>query len=48
MFANLNIFYCFIVKRIIDQFKLKLQYFFNEIRLKSNKIVNVVDFTKLK
>ena len=48
MFANLNIFYYFIVKHIVDQFKLKLQHFFNKLRLKNNKIVNIVDFTKFK
>ena len=43
-FANLNVSYYFIAQRIIDQLKLKLQYFFNKIRLKNNKIIDVVDF----
>ena len=47
-FANSNISHCFIAQRIIDQLKLKLQYFFDKMRLKSDKIVDVVDFVSYK
>ena len=46
VFANSNVFYCFIVQRIVDLLKLKLQHFFDRVQLESGKIVDVVGFTK--
>ena len=43
-FANSNVSHCFIAQRIVDQLKLKLQYFLNKIRLKNDKTIDVVDF----
>ena len=46
VFANSDVFHCFIAQRIVDLLRLKLQHFFGKVQLKSDKIVDVVDFTK--
>ena len=47
-FVNSNVSHYFIAQRIVDQLRLKLQYFFDKIRLKNDKIVDVVDFVSYK
>ena len=47
-FANSNVSHCFIAQHIVNQLRLKLQYFFDKMRLKNNKIVDVVDFVSYK
>ena len=47
MFANSKVFHCFIAQRIVNQLRLKLQQFFDKVRLKSDKTINVVDSTQI-
>ena len=46
-FENSKIFHCFLTQRIINQLNLKLQQFFNKMRLKNDKIVDVVNFCEI-
>ena len=48
IFADSSVIHCFIVKRLVDQLELKIQFFFDSVRLKSDKFVDVIDFTKFK
>ena len=47
IFVNLNVLHYFIIQRIIDLLKLKLQHIFDKMRLKKNKIVDVVNIIQL-
>ena len=47
IFIDLKASHCFIVQRIVDLLKLKLQHIFEKMRLKKIKIVDVVDIIQL-
>ena len=47
IFVDSEISHCFLAQRIVDQLKLKLQQFSDRVRLKSDKIVSIVDFTQI-
>ena len=48
IFADSDVIHCFIVKRFVDLLELKLQLFSDKMRLKSDKSVDVMSFTKFK
>ena len=47
IFVNSETSHCFFAQRIVNQLKLKLQQFFDKMRLKSDKIVSIIDFTQI-
>ena len=47
IFIDSKISHCFLAQRIVDQLKLKLQQSSDRMRLKSDKIISIVDFIQI-